>query len=159
MAKHRLTKSTNRCIIFIIMRVGAYPRPGQGLAFILIILLGSCSRASETLSLAPPPTPPLSRSIIGYGVISSSYTQVLNEPSPESVSLGYLRRGAVVEILERRIVNFRGTPESWIRVNQAYRGWIKEEGVQTYANKAQARTASELLNPSKSQGASPEPPP
>jgi hypothetical protein len=144
---------------FHTMRVGASPCLGQGLVFILIILLGSCRRSPEALSLAPPPTPPLSRSVIGYGVISSSYTQVLNEPSPESVSLGYLRRGAVVEILERRIINFRETPESWIRVNQVYRGWIKEEGVQIYVNKAQAMTASELLNPSKGQGSSPEPSP
>jgi hypothetical protein len=139
------------------MRVGALPRLGQGLAFIVIILFGSCRRAPETLSLVPPPTPPLSRSVIGYGVISSSYTQVLNEPSPESVSLGHLRRGAVVEILERRIINFRETPESWIRVNQVYRGWIKEEGVQIYVNEAQAMTASEILSPPKTQGASSEP--
>jgi hypothetical protein len=152
-----LTKNQNLCILFITMRVGTFLRLGQGLALIVIILFGSCKRAPEVLSLAPPPTPPLSRSVIGYGVISSSYTQVLNEPSPESVSLGYLRRGAVVEILERRIVNFRETPEPWIRVNQVYRGWIKEEGVQIYVNEAQAMTASEILNPQKNQGASPEP--
>jgi hypothetical protein len=88
-------------------------------------------------------------------VISSSYTQVLNEPSPESVSLGYLRRGSVVEILERRIINFKETPEPWIRINQVYRGWIKEEGVQIYLNEAQAMTASEILNPQKNQGSPP----
>jgi hypothetical protein len=92
-------------------------------------------------------------------VISSSYTQALSEPSPESVSLGYLRRGAVVEILERRIVNVRQAPEPWIRVNQVYRGWIKEEGVQIYLNKAQAMTASEILNPQQTRDAPPEPPP
>jgi hypothetical protein len=83
---------------------------------------------------------------------------VLNEPSPESVSLGYLRRGAVVEILERRIINFRNTPEPWIRVNNLYRGWIKEEGVQVYVNEAQAMTASEILNPLKKRAlAAPSP--
>jgi hypothetical protein len=91
--------------------------------------------------------------VIGYGVISSSYTQVLNEPSPESVSLGYLRRGAVVEILERRIINVRNAPEPWIRVSNVYRGWIKEEGVQIYSNEAQAMTASEALNPRKNRTA------
>jgi hypothetical protein len=140
------------------MRVGLSPCLGQGLVCIVILLLGSCSRAAEELPIALPPTPPLSRSLIGYGVISSSYTQMLNEPSPESVSLGYLRRGAVVEILERRIVNVRETPESWIRVNNVHRGWIKEEGVQIYVNKAQAMTASEILNPPKTQGAPSEPP-
>jgi hypothetical protein len=149
-----LTKSAKAYTIFTNMRVEASPRLGQGLVLIGIILLGSCKRAPEELPITPPPTPPLSRSIIGYGVISSSYTQVLNEPSPESVSLGYLRRGAVVEILERRMVSSRETPEPWIRVNNVYRGWIKEEGVQIYVNEAQAMTASEILNP---QGASPEP--
>jgi hypothetical protein len=123
----------------------------------LVIL--SCARAPEEPPLAPPPTPPLSRSVVGYGVISSSYIQVLNEPSPESVSLGYLRRGAVVEILERRMVSSREAPEPWIRVNTVYRGWIKEEGVQIYLNEAQAMTASEILNPRETRGASPEPSP
>jgi hypothetical protein len=60
--------------------------------------------------------------------------------------------------LERRIINSREKAEPWIRVNNVYRGWIKEEGVQIYVNEAQAMTASELLNPRKNRGASPEPP-
>jgi hypothetical protein len=139
------------------MRVGVFLRPNQGLVFIIFLLLGSCGRASEKLPLTPPPTPPLSRSLIGYGVISSSYVQVLNEPSPESVSLGYLRRGAVVEILERRSVNFRERAEPWIRVNNVYRGWIKEEGVQIYVSHAQATTASEILNPRDPKRTDPSP--
>jgi hypothetical protein len=79
-------------------------------------------------------------------VISSSYTHVQNDPAPESVSLGYLRRGAVVEILERKIISVRGTAESWIRVNSAYKGWIKEDGVLFYGSNAQAKTASESLS-------------
>jgi hypothetical protein len=130
----------------------------QGLGCIVIILFVACRRSPDDLPLAPPTTPPLSRSVIGYGVISSSYTQALNEPSPDSVSLGYLRQGAVVEILERRMINSRGKAESWIRVNNLYRGWIREEGVQIYVNEAQAMTASEILNPRKTGGASPESP-
>jgi hypothetical protein len=129
-----LTKSEKACTIFIDMRVRVLPRLGQGLVCAAAILFASCTRTPEELPLTPPPTPPLSRSVIGYGVISSSYIQVLNEPSPESVSLGYLRRGAVVEILERRMVSSREAPEPWIRVNNVYRGWIKEEGVQIYRN-------------------------
>jgi hypothetical protein len=139
------------------MRVGAYPRLGQALIFIPILLLGSCRRSPEELFLVPPTTPPLSRSVIGYGVIGNSYTQVLDDPSPESVSLGYLRRGAVVEILERRMVNSRGNVEPWISVHNVYRGWIKEEGVQIYVDEAQAITASELFNPRRPR-VSPEPP-
>ncbi|GHV33415.1 hypothetical protein AGMMS4952_25270 [Spirochaetia bacterium] len=102
------------------------------------LLLGACNRAPEVLPLTPPATPPLSRAVIGYGVVSSSYTHVQNDPAPESVSLGYLRRGAMVEILERK--------KSWIRVNGAYRGWIKEDGVLFYGTKAQAMTASDSLS-------------
>jgi hypothetical protein len=110
------------------------------------LLLGSCRRAAEELPFSPPATPPLSRSVIGYGVMGSSYTHVQSEPAPESVSLGYLRRGSVAEILERKIISRRGTSEPWIRVNGAYRGWIKEDGVQIYGSKAQAMTASETLS-------------
>jgi hypothetical protein len=153
-----VTKSAKVYTIFTNMRVGVSPLSRQGIIFFIIILLGSCIKSGDDLPLAPPATPPLSRSVIGYGVISNSYTQVLNEPSPESVSLGYLRQGAVVEILERRMINAREKAEPWIRVNNMYRGWIKEEGVQIYVNEAQAMTASEILNPRKTGGASPESP-
>lgn len=120
------------------MRVGIFPYRGQVSILAVLLLLGACSRASEDLPLTPPSTPPLSRSVIGYGVVNNSYTHVQNDPASESVSLGYLRRGAVVEILERR--------KSWIRVNSVYKGWIKEEGVLFYRSKAQAGTASESLS-------------
>jgi hypothetical protein len=119
------------------MRVGVSSRYCQALTLAVLLLLGACSRAPEELPLTPPATPPLSRSVIGYGVVNSSYTHVLNDPASESVSLGHLRRGEVVDILERK--------KSWIRVNSAYKGWIKEEGVLFYENKAQAKTASESL--------------
>jgi hypothetical protein len=109
-------------------------------------ILGACSRTVNEIPFTPPAIPPLTRSVIGYGVISSSYTHVQSDPAPESVSLGYLRRGSVAEILERRIITTRGVPEVWIRVNTTYRGWIREEDVQIYANEAQAKTASESLS-------------
>jgi hypothetical protein len=127
------------------MRVGVSSRYGQVLVLIATFLLDACSRGADEMPFAPPATPPLTRSVIGYGVISHSYTHVRNDPAPESVSLGHLRRGSVVEVLERRIITTRGAPESWIQVNTAYRGWIREEGVQIYANEAQAKTASESL--------------
>jgi hypothetical protein len=127
------------------MRVGVSSYYGQVLVFIAAFFLEACSRTVEEVPFTPPAAPPLTRSVVGYGVISSSYTPVQNDPAPESVSLGYLRRGSVVEILERRIITIRGAPEAWIRVNTIYRGWIKEEGVQIYANQAQAKTASESL--------------
>jgi hypothetical protein len=128
------------------MRVGVSSYYGQALVLIAVFILGACNRTVDEIPFVPPVSPPLTRSVIGYGVISNSYTHVQNDPAPESVSLGYLRRGSVAEILERRIITTRGSPEAWIRVNTIYRGWIREEGVQIYANEAQARTASESLS-------------
>jgi hypothetical protein len=128
------------------MGAGAASYHGHLVVLTAFLFLGACSRPPEELSLSLPATPPVSRSVIGYGVISSSYTHVQSEPDPGSVSLGYLRRGSMVEILERRIISVRGTSEPWIRVNGTYRGWIKEEGVLFYRNEAQARTASESLS-------------
>jgi hypothetical protein len=93
----------------------------------------------------PPATPPLSRSVIGYGVISVSYTHVFDEPLRRAASPGYLRRASIVEVLERRLVNSREGTESWVLVGGDYRGWIREEAVQIYDNMAQARTAAETM--------------
>jgi hypothetical protein len=110
-----------------------------------IIGLGSCTRNSKDIALVPPPTPPLSRSFLGYGVISVSYTQVLKEPVQGSESLGYLRRSSLVRILERKKVNHRGAFESWVLVEGNYRGWLREDMVQIYNNEARAKTAAESI--------------
>ncbi|MDR2363891.1 MAG: hypothetical protein LBD65_05705, partial [Spirochaetaceae bacterium] len=110
-----------------------------------IIGLGSCTRSSEDIAIVPPPTPPLSRYFLGYGVISASYTQVLQEPVQGSASLGYLRRSSLVRILERKKVNHRGTFESWVLVEGNYRGWLREDIVRIYDNEAQAKTAAEAM--------------
>jgi hypothetical protein len=125
------------------MRVGVSSYYGQVLVFIAAFTLEACSHRVDEMPFTPPPIPPLTRFVIGYGVISNSYTPMQNDPTPESVSLGYLRRGSVVEVLERRIITTRGVPKAWILVNTTYRGWIREEGVQIYVNEAQAITASE----------------
>jgi hypothetical protein len=105
----------------------------------------SCTRTTHEVSIIPPPTYPLSRSSIGYGVVNVSYTHVVNEPGKNGVSLGYLRRGSIVRILERRLV--AGTAESWVLVAGTYRGWLKETVVDIYDLEAQAKTAAELLTP------------
>jgi hypothetical protein len=110
-----------------------------------IIGLGSCTRSSEDVAIVPPPTPPLSRYFLGYGVISVSYTQVLKEPAQGSESLGYLRRSSLVRILERKKVNHRGAFESWVLVEGNYRGWLREDMVRIYDNEAQAKTAAESM--------------
>jgi hypothetical protein len=108
--------------------------------------LASCTGKDEENPLRPPPTPPLTRSVIGYGVVSASYTQVFREPAPEE-SLGYLRRGSLVRVLERRRVTHEGVRESWVLVVGNYRGWLKEEMIRIYDNEARARTAAESIPP------------
>ncbi|MDR2630431.1 MAG: hypothetical protein LBC60_05865 [Spirochaetaceae bacterium] len=114
---------------------------------ILMFLMGldSCTRGTEDIALIPPPTPPLSRSFLGYGVISVSYIQVLQEPVPGAESLGYLRRGSLVRVLERRKVNSQGTFESWVLVEGNYRGWLREDTVRIYGNEERAKTAAESM--------------
>jgi hypothetical protein len=109
---------------------------------LLLFVLGACARVSEAPPVLPPSTPPLSRSLIGYGVISVSYTHVFDEPLERAVSLGYLRRGSIAEVLERRLVNNRERAEPWVLVGGDYRGWIKEGAIQIYDNMAQAQTAA-----------------
>jgi hypothetical protein len=118
----------------------------QALLIAVFFLMGACNRAQDEIPLIPPSTLPLSRSFIGYAVTTASYTLILNDPAPGSVSLGYLRRGSVTEVLERRQTSNGGTGESWVLINSAYRGWIREEDIQIYDNEAQAKTASESLS-------------
>jgi hypothetical protein len=90
--------------------------------------------------------PPLSRREIGYGVVSVSYTHIADEPGGGGLSLGYLRRGSVVRILERRVPGGKA-PETWVQVENggAGPGWLPESVISIYPTEAQARTASETL--------------
>ncbi|MDR1956501.1 MAG: hypothetical protein LBQ30_06575 [Treponema sp.] len=110
---------------------------------VMAVLWSSCARATQELTIVPPPTNPLSRSVIGYGVVNVSYTHVVNEPGQAGVSLGYLRRGSIVRILERRLGE--GNAESWVLVEGNYRGWLKETVVDIYGLEAQAKTAAEVM--------------
>jgi hypothetical protein len=112
---------------------------------ISMIGFGSCTRGSESIAMIPPLTPPLSRNFLGYGVISVTYIQVLNEPVRGAESLGYLRRGSLVRVLERKMVAHQGVFESWILAEGNYRGWLRENEVRIYNNEAQAKTASESM--------------
>jgi hypothetical protein len=117
------------------------------LLFAAALMCGSCTgRADEDL-ISPPPTPPLSRLVIGYGVISTSYTHVVAEPNQAGLALGYLRKGAVAEVLERRSIQKDGLTESWVLVEGGLRGWLKEDVIRVYDTMAQARTAAESMIP------------
>ncbi|MDR1318984.1 MAG: hypothetical protein LBJ90_05115 [Treponema sp.] len=109
------------------------------------MLLVSCGGQREEAPVLPPATSPLSRPVIGYGVVNVSYTHVNAEPEEGGSSLGYLRRGSLVKIIERRQVRIKEGAEAWVLAEEAYRGWLKEEVVDIYDNEFQAKTAAESM--------------
>jgi hypothetical protein len=115
------------------------------LTIVLLVLL-SCNGKKDESPVIPPETPPLSREMIGFGVVNVSYTHVTAEPLDGSASPGYLRRGAVVKILERKMVKDRAAVESWVLAEGIYQGWLREAVVDIYDSEAQAFTASESMN-------------
>ncbi|MDR2535507.1 MAG: hypothetical protein LBD29_05675 [Treponema sp.] len=106
----------------------------------------SCTRKTEEVIIVPPPTYPLSQSAIGYGVINESFTLVMKEPAQSEISLGHLRKGSIVRVLERRSISNQGKSELWVLVEGTYRGWLKEEFVDIYDLEAQAGTAALVMN-------------
>jgi hypothetical protein len=92
---------------------------------------------------------------VGYGVVNVSYTHVVDQPGSQGLSLGYLRKGSVVRIVERRSVTNRRNVEMWLFVEAEYQGspgekisgWLREQDADIYDNESRARTASELMTP------------
>jgi hypothetical protein len=72
---------------------------------------------------------------------------VVAEPNQTGLSLGYIRKGAVAEVLERRSIQKDGIAESWVLVEGSFQGWLKEDVIQVYDTMAQARTAAESMIP------------
>ncbi len=129
------------------MKLVDYSCKNQVLLVVLLsLMILSCDKFSQDVTIVPPSAPPLSRSTIGYGMLTSSYTHILDNPQQGAVSLGYLRKGAVVPVLERKLVENNKRIESWVLVKGTYEGWLKEENIEIYENESQAKTAAELLN-------------
>jgi hypothetical protein len=120
------------------MRVIARDASRQVPVLIILIVLASCGKKAEA-PVIPPATSPLSRAYIGYGVVNVSYTYMTENPAEEGVSPGYLRRGSVICILERKVVKRGQESEAWVL---AEGGWLREEIVDIYENELQARTAA-----------------
>jgi hypothetical protein len=129
------------------MRIKVY-RPCRqakyALVFLAVLALCSCGK-KENIPVIPPATSPLSRESIGFGVVNVSYSHVTAQPEDGSASLGYLRRGTVVRILERKMIRNSGRAESWVLADGGYRGWLRETAVDIYDNEMRARTASEFM--------------
>jgi len=113
---------------------------------LFLILLYSCGTKKEEINVIPPVTSPLSGEYIGFGVIKESFTHINTDPSQESPSLGYLRRGSRVKIVRRQIVKTNDGYISWVLTDGQQQGWLKEDVMDIYNNENQAVTASELLS-------------
>jgi hypothetical protein len=113
---------------------------------VFLILLCSCETKKEEINVIPPVTPPLSGEYIGFGVIKESFTHINTDPSQDSPSLGYLRRGSRIKIVRRQIIKTQDGYISWVLMDGQQQGWLKEDVMDIYNNENQAITASELLS-------------
>jgi len=134
------------------MRVGFSGAGDQAvivfISALLVLFFSACSRSAEEVPIMPPATPPLNREYIGFAVVNVSFAHLLNEPG--GISQGYLRRGTVVRILERRID--RVNSESWVLTEGNFRGpgavsrgWLQEAAVDIFDNESRAITASKAM--------------
>ena len=130
------------------------------LAVFSALNLASCKLNREEKPVIPPETSPLSRTYIGFGVITTSFTHINEDPIDESRSLGYLRRGSLVRIVRRQVVKTQDTYVSWVLTDgrqetmesytsetetNSVSGWLREDVMEIYDNESQARTASEAM--------------
>jgi hypothetical protein len=77
----------------------------------------------------------------------------MDEPGREGSSQGYLRKGSMVKITERRSLSNRGNVEFWVYVDGANQdaaepepsGWLSESALDIYDSRARAVTASEVM--------------
>ncbi|MDR0315394.1 MAG: hypothetical protein LBH97_00675 [Treponema sp.] len=114
--------------------------------FSLALAFDSCSGKRDEAPVIPPATSPLSRPVIGFGVVNMSYTHVAAEPVEGAAVSGYLRRGSLVSIIERRSVRNGQKIETWVLAEGSSTGWLRETVVDIYDNELQAQTASEAMN-------------
>lgn len=120
--------------------------PGQLCLLLFAAFLFSCSSNRDEGPVIPPVTSPLSRDYIGFGVITTSFTHVNEDPAENSRSLGYLRRGSLVRIIRRQVIKTQEGFVSWVLTDGNHQGWLKEEVMDIYNNESQARTASESMS-------------
>ena len=115
----------------------------QGLKkIILFLLLSGMFGCVPKTEIDPPSTPPLSRAVLGYGVVTAPYTRVLDEPSHEAVALGFVREKSVLTVLERRLIREGDVLHSWVYTAGSYRGWLPESVIKLYDNQDKALTAA-----------------
>ena len=113
--------------------------------FIIMLLAAACAKNALDKDIVPPITAPLYRNVIGYGVVNTNYTHVLDRIGTEGASLGFLRKGSIVEVLERRPIVHEDTTETWVLAGGSFRGWLREDELKIYETEAMAKTAAASL--------------
>ena len=108
----------------------------------IVLLVFSVVNCSPKAEIDPPLTTPLSRSVLGYGVVTASYTRVMNEPGTGGVSLGYVRENTILTVLERKLIKEGELLQYWVLTDGNYRGWLPESVIKVYDTIGKARTAS-----------------
>jgi hypothetical protein len=129
-------------------------------ALTLGALAASCREKPADETLSPPETPLFLKEGIGYGVVTVSFANVLEEPRPAAVSTGLIRRGSVVVAVECRALpleeNSNGAARLWVFVEtrpeednsaetRPVAGWLPEDHVDFYASLPKAETASKRM--------------
>jgi hypothetical protein len=131
------------------MRIAVKQGFGQLLTLVFLaafcLMVTSCGAKRDENPVIPPVTGPLTRDYIGYGVITESFTHITNDPSDDSESLGYLRRGSLVKVIRRQTVKTGNVFVSWVLIDGEQNGWLKEEVMNIYESDSQAVTASESI--------------
>jgi hypothetical protein len=141
-----MTKTVKAVIFFINMRITLKHILCQLLAAYGIMALCACGANKEEIPVIPPVTSPLSRDYIGFGVVTSSFTHITDEPSQDSRDLGYLRRSSLVKIIRRQTIRTEGGFTSWVFIDGNLQGWLREDVMEIYESEDQARTASESMS-------------
>jgi len=150
----RVLKKSSQAVNPTVNRILAYLCFGINIWILVILSLSSgCSRSVSQTPVLPPVTYPLSRDCIGYGVVNVSFTHFYDEVGSDGASQGYLRRGAVVRVIERRPLIINGSPVSWVFIEGNYqsssapsKGWLEEENLDVYDNESRAITASQAIS-------------
>jgi hypothetical protein len=114
----------------------------------LLLTLTSCTPKNNEIVLLPPATFPLSRPTIAYGVVNTNYTHLLESSDVLSGSSGFLRRGDIVRILERKLVRKGEGGDYWDlceNLNDGRMGWMRQDALQIYERLEMAETAGREL--------------
>jgi hypothetical protein len=141
------------------------------LCFCVLLPLLSCEK-NEEVTIIPPADMPLTRTELGWGIVTPSYLHLLDSPQqgeaadenapvsplPESGGPGFLRGGAVVKVLERRALVHDAQENGasaavWLRIaslageedGAAKEGWAPESAIRVFDNEAKAKTESEVF--------------